>query len=372
MRTANSTRRATTLGLLAMAIWSTTVGASRVVMERLGSFPGAAVVLLSGGLVLLAATTVRYRGLGWVRKLSVPHIIHAGPLFILYMAAMYGAVGLAQTRVEAIAAGLANYLWPTMILVFAVVLLHERPRGPALALGSVLALCGIVLAASTNVGGVRELAAVFRTPSISLGLGLVAGVAWGLYSVLVRIHRQSVPSGALGLFLLAAGLIMAALGAAAWQDVRFDLETALVVLYMACLPTSLAYWLWDLAMRDGDVPALGALSNLIPVVAAGFAIAVLGVAWRWELLGGALLVSLGAVVARGAFRAAAAGSGKGNPRRREATARTSVSRLRGESPWGARASHRLPLPVLRAPPSPLVRRDATDGEAGHGGCDEWR
>jgi drug/metabolite transporter (DMT)-like permease len=311
MRTANSTRRATTLGLLAMAIWSTTVGASRAVMERLGSFPGAAVVLLSGGFVLLAATTVRYRGLGWMRKLSVPHILCAGPLFILYMAAMYGAVGLAQTRVEAIAAGLANYLWPTMILVFAVLLLHERPRGLALALGSVLALCGIVLAASTNVGGVRELAAVFRTPSISLGLGLVAGVAWGLYSVLVRVHRQSVPSGALGLFLLAAGLIMAALGGTAWQDVRFDLGTALVVLYMACLPTSLAYWLWDLAMRDGDVPALGALSNLIPVVAAGFAIAVLGVAWRWELLGGALLVSLGAVVARGAFRVPAEGSQEG-------------------------------------------------------------
>ncbi|MDD4903785.1 MAG: EamA family transporter [Candidatus Bipolaricaulis sp.] len=313
MRTAKSPRRATALGLLAMAIWSTTVGASRVVMERLGSFPGAAVVLVCGGLVLIAATTVRYRGLGWIGKLSVAHIAVTGPLFILYMVAMYGAVGLAQTRVEAIAAGLANYLWPTMILVFAIVFLRARPRGLPLALGSALAVSGIALAASTNVGGVRELAAVFRAPSVSLGLGLVAGVAWGLYSVLVRVHRQSVPSGAVGLFLLAAGAIMAALGGTAlggfgWEGVRFDARTALVVVYMACLPTSLAYWLWDLAMRDGDVPTLGALSNGIPIVAAGFAMAVLGVAWRWELVGGAVLVSLGAVVARGAFRRADRGS----------------------------------------------------------------
>lgn len=305
---AENVRTATGLGLLAMAIWSTTVGASRVVMERLGAFPGAAVVLLAGGLLLLTATSVRHRGLGWMRRLSTRHLAYAGPVFVLYMVAMYCAVGLATTRVEAIAAGLANYLWPTMILVFAVLLLHERPRRLPLVLGSLLALSGIALAASTNVGGLRELAAVFRTPSLPLGLGLVAGVAWGLYSVLVRVHRQTVPSGAIGLFLTVAGLIMAAVAGPDWAVVRLDVPTALVILYMACLPTSLAYWLWDLAMRDGNVPALGALSNLIPVVSAGFAMAVLGVAWKWELAGGAVLVSLGAVVARGAFRAPARGS----------------------------------------------------------------
>ncbi len=298
-----------------MVIWSTTVGASRIVMERLGSFPGAAIVLVLGGLVLITATTLRHRGFAWIGRLSVRHIAVTGPLFILYMVAMYSAVGVAPTRVEAIAAGLANYLWPTMILVFAVLLLHERPRGPALALGSALAVCGIVLAASANVGGVRELAVVLRAPSVSLGLGLVAGVAWGLYSVLVRVHRPSVPGGAVGLFLLVAGAIMAALagtplGGVGWEGVRLDVRTAMVVVYMACLPTSLAYWLWDLAMKDGDVPTLGALSNGIPIVAAGFAIVVLGVAWRWELLGGALLVSLGSAVARRAFRAPTGGSQK--------------------------------------------------------------
>ncbi|MEN6369365.1 MAG: EamA family transporter [Thermotogota bacterium] len=311
MRAAGSVRRATGLGLLAMLIWSTTVGASRVVMERLGAFPGAAVVLLAGGVLLLIATSLRYRGFGWARRLSTRHLAYAGPLFVLYMVAMYCAVGLATTRVEAIAAGLANYLWPTMILVLAILLLHKRPRGVTLVLGSLLALSGIALAASTDVGGLGELTAVFRTPSLSIGLGLVAGVAWGLYSVLVRVHRQAVPSGAIGLFLVAAGLIMAVLGGANWSAVRFDRGTALVVLYMACLPTSLAYWLWDLAMRDGDVPALGALSNLIPVVSATFAMAVLGVAWRWELAGGAALVSLGAIVARAAFRGPAAGSRQG-------------------------------------------------------------
>jgi drug/metabolite transporter (DMT)-like permease len=95
---------------------------------------------------------------------------------------------------------------------------------------------------------------------------------------------------------------MAAIGVRQWGRIDADLATVLVAIYMACLPTSLAYWLWDLAMKDGDVPALGAASNLIPVLSASLAIALLGVGWRWELVLGAGLVSLGAAVARWAFR----------------------------------------------------------------------
>lgn len=313
MQRAGLKRRATGFGLLAMAVWSTTVGVSRLVMEPVGVFPGAALVLLGGGVLLLVVTTVRGRGIGWVRRLSPRHLAVAGPLFVLYMVAMYSAVGLSHSRVEAVAAGLANYLWPTMILVFAVVFLRERPRAVPLALGCVLSILGIALAASTNVGGPGELAVVLRTPSLSLVLGLVAGITWGLYSVLTRRHRQEVPSGAVGLLLVAAGLVMAVLGRGDWSAARVDGRTALAIVYMACLPSSLAYWLWDLAMRDGDIPALGALANLIPIVSAGFAMAILGVAWRWELLAGAALVSLGALVARGSFRSFGGNSPKANP-----------------------------------------------------------
>jgi drug/metabolite transporter (DMT)-like permease len=297
-----SSRRATSLGLVSILIWSTTVATSRLVMEGFGVFPGAAVVLLAAGLILFSATCLRYRGAGWIRRLSLPHLVRAGPVFVVYMLSMYGAVGLARTRVEGIVGGLANYIWPTLILVFSVLLLRARPRAAPLVLGSALALVGIGIGASANAGGIAQLAAALRNPTLSLGLGLVAGVAWGLYSVLGRLRRQAVPSGALSLFLLTAGAVMAVIGVREWGRIDADLATVLVAVYMACLPTSLAYWLWDLAMKDGDVPALGAASNLIPILSASLAIALLGVGWRWELILGAGLVSLGAAVARWAFR----------------------------------------------------------------------
>lgn len=273
-------------------------------MERWGVFAGASLVLLLAGSLLVAATCVRDRGVGWIRRLSLPHVVRAGPLFVAYMVAMYGAVGLARSRTEAIVGGLANYIWPTLVLVFSAAFLQPRVRRTPLIAGSVLALCGIAVGASVTAGGLPMLADALRTPSLSLGLGLSAGVAWGLYSVFGRLYRQAVPSGAVGLFLLAAGLVMGLIGLREWSSIRLDRETLLVAVYMACLPTSLAYWLWDLAMKDGDVPALGAASNLIPIVSASFAMAFLGVAWRWELLAAAVLVSLGAVVARSAFRPA--------------------------------------------------------------------
>lgn len=289
------------LGLASIVLWSTTVGASRLVMERWGLFPGAAIVLLAAGGLLLLATTVRYHGISWVRRLSIPHLARAGPLFVLYMFLMYSAVGVASSRLESIVAGLANYIWPATILVLSSILLKRRAHGFVLATGVTLALGGIVVATSVNAGGMRSLLGALGHPTPSLILGLLAGATWGLYSVIIRIFPQSVPGGAVGLFLLVAGAGTAVMGWDQWGAVHADAQAILLAAYMAVFPTSLAYWLWDLAIKSGDVPSLGAWSNLIPVFSATFAVAVLDVPWRWELLLGAVLVSGGALLARSAF-----------------------------------------------------------------------
>jgi drug/metabolite transporter (DMT)-like permease len=298
----------TLLGTASVLIWSTTIAVSRLVMERLGVFPGSSVILFSSGLLLFAFVSLRTRGFHWLVRVSRPHALRAGPLFVLYMVCLNGAVGLAQTRIEAIVAGLANYIWPAMILVFSILLLGRRARAVPLAGGLVLFVAGILAATSVTAGGIGSLAGALRSPTLSVLLGLVAGVAWGLYSVIGRACRQEVPIGALSLFLLVAGGATAALGATAWNGFSPSLPILGLVGYMVLFPTSLAYGLWGLAMQRGDVATLGALSNLIPVLSAGLAVLALGVPLRWELAAGAMLVSLGAAVSRWAFgRAPTAG-----------------------------------------------------------------
>ena len=55
-------------------------------------------------------------------------------------------------------------------------------------------------------------------------------------------------------------------------------------------------------MRDGNLALVGSASNLIPIVSTAISAAFLGVPFRVELLGGAALVVLGALLSQAAFR----------------------------------------------------------------------
>jgi drug/metabolite transporter (DMT)-like permease len=294
-------RWATAGGLASTAIWSTSIPVSRLVTEDLGVLPATALVLLSAGAVLWTITSARERGSSWMRRLSRKHLAVCGPLFVGYILLLYLAIGMAPTRLDALVAGLANYLWPTMILVFTVIILRRRARPAILLSGIVVSLTGIALAGSVSIGGWAKLATGITQVPLSLAIGLIAAVLWGLYSVLARIFRQTVSSGAVAIFLFAAGLVALLLSLGAWNDAVWSARTVLAALYMALLPNSLAYWLWDVGMRDGDVATLGSISNLIPVSSTLVGTAVLSLAVRWELIGGAVLVMIGAAVSRWAF-----------------------------------------------------------------------
>jgi len=234
--------------------------------------------------------------------LSRKHLVFCGPLFIAYLCLFYLALGLAQTRPEAIVVGLINYLWPTMILLFAIPLLGRRPRGLAFAVGSAISLGGIVLAMSVQAEGLGALIGALGASGLPMLLALVASVMWGLYSNLAKRYPQTNSSGAVGLFLLVTGLSLLAVAEKQWGGVDWTPKAIGELSYMIVFPASLAYCFWDIAMRDGNIALLGSASNLIPVLATLLAGVYLQVALGWELLGGAIGVVLGAFLCQLAFR----------------------------------------------------------------------
>jgi len=294
-------RWATVGGLASIGIWSTSISVSRLVTEDLGVLPASSLVLLAAGALLFAITSVRERGVGWLKRLAPKHLAICGPLFIGYILLLYVAVGVAPTRLDALIAGLANYLWPTMILVFSVLILKHRARHRLLVPGVVLSLAGILLASSVTLGGWRAMLSGLAGVPWFLAIGLIAALLWGLYSVLARVHRQTVSSGAVAVFLLVAGLVALIVSRGQWAESIWSTRAMLSGVYMAIFPNSVAYWLWDVAVRDGDVATLGAVSNLIPVLSTLVGTAVLAIGLRWELIGGAVVVVLGAALSRVAF-----------------------------------------------------------------------
>ena len=96
-------------------------------------------------------------------------------------------------------------------------------------------------------------------------LGLAAAVSWGLYSNLTRRWGGAEARGGVEFFILATGIVFLLL--AWWRgDGRPWTWRAGGEVAFLGLATALAYILWDLAMRKGDIVFVAACSYFTPLL----------------------------------------------------------------------------------------------------------
>ena len=289
------------MGAIAIVLWSTSVAFSRSLTESLGTLPtGAAVYTLAG----LIACLYVWRQPGQFRpllRLPRAYLLGCGALFVIYIIALYLAIGLSASRSQVVVVGLINYLWPALSLAFSVPLLGKR-AGPGLLLGMALALAGIWLAAGAGLGISLQEALNDSAGIVPYVCALVAAVTWGLYSNLSRRWAGGAGSGAVPLFLLASGLLLALLSRVAPEPSAWTPGLVVLVLYMAIGPAMLAYVLWDASVRQGDITLVSSLSYFTPVLSSLISIAVLGVTAGLGFWLAVVLVMAGAVVCTWAVR----------------------------------------------------------------------
>ena len=284
----------TAAGVLAILLWSTTIAFSRSLSEEVGAIrAGACIYLLGGVLGCLYEALVRRRLVGMFR-LPAPYLAGCGLLFVVYTVSLYLAIAMSWSRQQAIEVGIINYLWPGLTLVLAVPILGTKVRA-AFGAGVVLALAGAAIA-PLRCGEYSPDALVesLRANPLPYGLALVAAVTWALYSNLSRRWGGRGQGGAVPLFVLATGAAMAGVHLAFPEPAAWTARAAAEVLYMAVLPTLLAYAFWDAAMRRGNVILVAAISYLTPLLSTAISVAYLGVAPGWNLWAGCALVIAGA------------------------------------------------------------------------------
>ena len=121
-------RRATALGLLALALWSASNAISQTLVASLGPFTFLALGFGGGGLALALGEAVRCRR--WdaaLRPGLVPGLV-CGSFFLGY-AACYGlAWHFAPDPDTVLVLGLVNYLWPCLTLLFSLAFFPARVR----------------------------------------------------------------------------------------------------------------------------------------------------------------------------------------------------------------------------------------------------
>jgi drug/metabolite transporter (DMT)-like permease len=197
--------------------------------------------------------------------------------------------------------GLIAYLWPLLIVLMSGLLPGER-LGPLHMIGAVSAFAGaglIVLRGGT---------ALDAGALPGFGVAFIFALTWASYSVLSR-RFGTVPTEAVTVFCLAAGLLSAMAHLALEQTVWP--QNALGWASVAALgvgPVGLAFYVWDVGMKHGDIQLLGVLSYAAPLLSTLALVAAGVTSASASLALAALLITIGAALA------ARSGRPAGNPR----------------------------------------------------------
>ncbi|MCX7361994.1 MAG: EamA family transporter [Alphaproteobacteria bacterium] len=278
-------RRAMAAGLGAITLWGALATLS-VVAGPIPPFQMVAMTFAVGASI--GIVRARRRGMGWHALVSWPPRVWAlgiGGLFG-YHALYFAALQLAPPA----EANLVNYLWPLLIVLLSAPLAGER-LGWTHLLGAFLGFAGVaVLAASRGVSFGGQYA-------LGYGLALGCAFAWSSYSVLSRRFGET-PTDAIAAFCAASALLSFACHLLFERTVWPATGLAwLAVLALGLGPAGAAFYLWDHAVKRGDIRALGALSYATPILSTALLI-LCGLAEPTSaLLIAALLVTVGAVLA---------------------------------------------------------------------------
>jgi drug/metabolite transporter (DMT)-like permease len=199
-------------------------------------------------------------------------------------------------------AGLIAYLWPLFIVLFSGLLPDEK-LGAGHVLGALVAFAGAALIIGGRIGGVSAQSLP------GLGLAFLCALTWSSYSVISR-RLGAVPTASVTVFC--AGSALLALAAHVAFETTVWPQSALGWVSTALLgigPVGLAFYLWDVGVKHGDIQLLGVASYAAPLLSTLVLVAA-GVAEpSATLLLAALMIAGGALLAARASAAARAVNG---------------------------------------------------------------
>ena len=280
-----SPRQATLIGLTAILMWSL-LSVMTVATGTIPPFQLMAMTFAIGAAASVAISPGARRAMmqRWPRWPAL--LTGVGGLFG-YHALYFLALRLAPPA----EAGLLNYLWPLLIVLFSSLLPGEHLKRHHV-VGALLGLVGTVLLLAGNID-------LMATPTQLAGFAaaLAAAFVWAGYSVLSRRFRD-VPSGMVAVYCAAtAGLafVMHILfETTAWPATPMA-WTAVIALGIG--PVGAAFYAWDIGMKRGDIRVLGAASYATPLLSTGFLIAAGYAQPTANIAVAAVLIAVGGLIA---------------------------------------------------------------------------
>jgi drug/metabolite transporter (DMT)-like permease len=271
--------------MTAILMWSL-LAVLTVASGTIPPFQLASVTFAIGACVGALSWIVRPGGWRALRQPLVAWLVGVGGLFG-YHALYFIALRFAPPA----EAGLVNYLWPLLIVLFSALLPGER-----LALhhviGALLGLAGTVILFAG-----RGLSGSLLAYAPGLGAAFAAAFIWGAYSVLSR-RLAAVPTDAVAGFCAATSLL-AAICHRLLEHTVWPQTTAqwLAVIALGVGPVGAAFYTWDIGMKRGDIRVIGAAAYATPLLSTGVLILAGYAEMATTLVVAAVLIAGGGLIA---------------------------------------------------------------------------
>jgi drug/metabolite transporter (DMT)-like permease len=251
---------ATLVGLTAIVMWSL-LAALTVATGRVPPFQLLAMTFAIGACIGPLTWLWRPDAIRALRQPLIVWLVGIGGLFG-YHALYFLALRLAPPA----EAGLLNYLWPLLIVLLSSLLPGERLAAHHI-VGAVLGFAGTVLLFAGNSGSSPDPAHI---PGFVAAF--VAAFVWAGYSVMSR-KFAAVPTDAVAGFCLATALLATIchllLETTVWPETVMQW---LAVVALGIGPVGIAFFVWDIGMKRGDIRVLGAASYATPLLSTAFLI----------------------------------------------------------------------------------------------------
>ncbi|MDY4335232.1 aromatic amino acid DMT transporter YddG [Pectobacterium brasiliense] len=284
-----TSQRATLTGLLAIVLWSTSVGLIRSLTEALGPIGGAAMIYSTSTLCLLA-----FYGFPRIKTLPRVYLFAGGAMFVCYEIFLSLSIGLADSRMQAIEIGMINYLWPSLTVFFSLFINQQKSRfllWPGLA----LSLGGIVWIMKGESDWTPELLwnNILANP-LAYSLAFSAALTWALYCNITRRYGQG-KSGVSLFFFVASLLLWIQYAFSTEGAISLTLPSSLQLLFMGT-STALAYSVWNIGIQHGNLTLLATASYFTPVLSTLLAALWLNITPAISFWQGVVMVTAGSLL----------------------------------------------------------------------------
>jgi len=268
--------KADLLALAAIALWAS-LAPLGVQLAHIPPFLLTGLGLLVGSVIALPLAQFR------LARWKVPMPTLAVGIYGLF--GFHFLIFMALRNAPAVEANLINYLWPLGMVVMAPLFLN----------GVSLHTCHVVAALVGFAGA--AIAILGRGGAVAAGGGFQAGYVmalasafvWASYSLLTR-RLPAFPTAAVGGFAAASGLLSLLCHALLEPSIVLSSQDMLLIAVLGLGPLGGAFFLWDAALKTGDVRRIGLLAFATPILSTVLLLITTGQPLQWNVAIAATLV----------------------------------------------------------------------------------